>query len=169
MLENINLGIEFTGQNIDPVVPVPEYVTAQTSDLTSIIITTLVLLGIIGLFLIGISKAPLFSATTQGLHLRTSSKSKQNFKPTISAIFTAIFALMLICSCYFSTKAFAGNNDANIDVTPDKIQVVVDGDTGTIQEAVFNFENNSDNFYLFDKTTSMSLTPEAAAITQAAD
>ena len=87
---------------------------------------------------------------------------------TTKAVLVAAVVGLIACLSITTTTALAQSQKNSIDFKPDKIQVIVNEETGEATCDAFNFVNNTSDYYLFTNST-LSLTDAAAEVSSAED
>lgn len=163
----IKLTIEFVKQQADPGIGTTSF--AQTGDFGMWAIFAILFIGVITFFVFRVSRVfkgeysnvfgiAKYAKNSCGL-VRLSS-----FKAVIIIFVVGFFA----CISILATSAVAALNNSSSLIQPEKIQVAINEETGEVDAALFDFVNNTNDYYLFEKS-SAELTEDAIEVSNISD
>lgn len=168
-LDPINLSIEFVKQTVDPGGGGGEFVNAQTGDIAIWAILAILFVGVIAYCMFRFSRVfngEYVTAAASPKHAKNAHRGGR--LATTKAVLIAAIVGLIACLSITTTTAIASSNHANSLIQPDKIQVAINEETGEVDAASFNFVNTTNDYYLFEKS-SVSLTEEAAKVSESSD
>ena len=169
-LDPINLTIEFVKQQVDPGGG-GEVVNAfaQTGDFAIWAILAIFFVGVIAYCMFSFSRffnGEYATATVSPRHAKNA-RGGGRLATTKAVLIAAVIGL-IACLSITTTTALAASNHANSLIQPDKIQIVINEETGEVDTASFNFVNTTNDYYLFEKS-SVSLSEAAKEISESSD
>lgn len=163
---SVSIPIEFVANGTGGGASDPTFPIAATGDFITMGIFALLIFASLGIFLLKFAKR---RATCENVVV--SARHAAPIKKRSRTGFLVAFMVLVAAVLLVATFQFASANEdksSPVVVNPEKVQLIIDEQTGQISPASFSLMDVSSNDIYID-TTQLSLTPEAKSITSPAD